>query len=76
MDSCSLNGRDWNKKRQKVQPYINKIRSALEKKTRWIEQIAFLRRCLKEGLTPKGLRVRIPLSVLKSQHGERLKDTQ
>ena len=73
MDSCSLDGSDWNKKRQQAQPYINRIRSALEKKTRWSEQIGFLRKCLKEGLTPKGLRVRLPGSILLSQHGKRLR---
>ena len=31
---------------------------------------------MKEGLTPKGLRVKIPLSVLKLQHGERLRCAQ
>ena len=56
-----------------VQPSINWIRSGLEKKTRWYEQIGFLRRCQKEGLVPKGLRVKLPSSVLKSEYGERLK---
>ena len=46
---------DWNKKRQQAQPFINKIRSCMEKKARWIEQIGFLRKCQKEGLVPKGL---------------------
>ena len=64
---------DWNKKRQQAQPSINRIRSGLEKKTRWYEQIGFLRRCQKEGLVPKGLRVKLPSSVLKSEYGERLK---
>jgi len=63
----------WNKKRQKAQPYINKIRSLLEKKTRWIEQVGFLRRCRKEDLMPKGLRVRLPSSIEKSEYGQRLK---
>ena len=67
------NDNDWEKKRQQAQPYINKIRSALEKKTRWYEQIGFLRKCTKEGLVPKGLRVRLPETVLKSEYGERLK---
>ena len=57
------NDNDWEKKRQQAQPYINKIRSALEKKTRWYEQIGFLRKCTKEGLVPKGLRVRLPVTV-------------
>ena len=52
---------------------INRIRSGLEKKTRWYEQIGFLRRCQKEGLVPKELRVKLPSSVLKSEYGERLK---
>ena len=73
MDSCLGFRSDWNKKRQQAQPYINRIRSALEKKTRWSEQIGFLRKCLKEGLTPKGLRVRLPGSILLSQHGKRLR---
>ena len=67
------NDNDWEKKRQQAQPYINKIRSALEKKTRWYEQIGFLRKCTKEGLVPKGLRVRLPVTVLRSEYGERLK---
>jgi len=29
---------DWNKKRQQAQPFINKIRSCMEKKARWIEE--------------------------------------
>ena len=73
MDSCLHNGSDWNKKRQQAQPFINRIRSAMEKKTRWIEQIGFLRRCQKEGLTPKGLRVKLPMSISKSHQGERVK---
>ena len=73
MDSCLHNGSDWNKKRQQALPFINRIRSAMEKKTRWIEQIGFLRRCQKEGVTPKGLRVKLPMSILKSHQGERLK---
>ena len=36
------------------------------------KQSMFLRSCLKEGLTPKGLRVKLPASVLRSQHGQRL----
>ena len=73
MDSCLGFWSDWNKKHQQAQPYINRIRSALEKKTRWSEQIGFLRKCLKEGLAPKGLRVRLPGSFLLSQHGKRLR---
>ena len=46
---------DWNKKRQQAQPYINKIRSLLEKKMQWFEQVGFLRKCQKEKLIPKGL---------------------
>jgi len=42
---------DWDKKRQQAQPFINRIRSVWEKKTRSIEQIGFLRRCQKEKLT-------------------------
>ena len=64
---------DWEKKRQQAQPYINKIRSGLEKKTRWYEQIGFLTKCQKEGLVPRGLRVRLPVSVMNSGYGERLK---
>ena len=64
---------DWNKKRQQAQPSINRIRSGLKQKTRWYAQIGFLRRCQKEGLVPKGLRVKLPSSVLKSEYGERLK---
>ena len=76
MDSCLSFRSDWNKKRQQAQPYINRIRSALEKKTRWSEQIGFLRKCLKEGLTPKGLRVRLPGSILLSQHGKKVQNAK
>ena len=74
MASC-YRGNGWEKKRQQAQPYINKIRSvlAIEKKARWYEQIGFLRKCQKEGLVPKGHRVRIPESVMKSEYGERLR---
>ena len=63
----------WNKKRQKAQPFINRLRYELGRKARWQQQIGFLRKCLKEGLTPKGLRVRLPGSILLSQHGKRLR---
>jgi len=63
---------DWNKKRQQAQPFINRIRSVLEKKARSFEQIGFLRRCQKEKLTPKGLRVKLPTNVSGSQFGGRL----
>ena len=64
---------DWKKKRQQAQPFINKIRSCMEKKARWFEQIGFMRKCQKEGLVPKGLRVKLPWNIMKSQSGERLK---
>ena len=64
---------DWNKKRQQAQPIINKIRSCMDRKQRWFEQIGFLRRCQKEGLVPKGLRVKLPVNIMKSEYGERLK---
>ena len=64
---------DWNKKRQQAQPFINKIRSCMEKKTKWCEQIGFLRRCQKEGLVPNGLRVKLPVNIMKSEYGARLK---
>ena len=64
---------DWNKKRQQAQPYINKIRSLLEKKMQWFEQVGFLRKCQKEKMIPKGLRVKIPTSVDKTDYGQRLK---
>ena len=72
MASC-YRGNDWEKKHQQAQPYINKIRSGLEMKVRWYEQIGFLRKCQKEGLVPKGLRIRLPESVTKAEYGERLK---
>ena len=65
---------DWNKKRQQAQPYINKIRSLLEKKMQWFEQVGFLRKCQKEKMIPKGLRVKIPTSVDKTDYGQRLKN--
>ena len=68
-----MGGEDWNKKRQQAQPYINKIRSLLEKKTRWVEQVGFLRRCRKVDLMPKGLRVGFPSNMEKSEYGQRLK---
>ena len=68
-----MSGEDWNKKRQQAQPYINKVRSLLEKKMRWVEQVGFLRRCRKEDLIPKGLRVSFPSSIEKSEYGQRLK---
>ena len=58
---------DWKKKRQQAQPFINKIRSCME------NQIGFMRKCQKEGLVPKGLRVKLPWNIMKSQYGERLK---
>ena len=36
---------EWNKKRQQAQPYIDKIRSLLETKMQWFEQVGFLREC-------------------------------
>jgi hypothetical protein len=65
---------DWNKKRQQAQPYINKIWSLLEKKMQWFEQVGFLRKCQKEKMIPKGLRVKIPTSVDKTDYGQRLKN--
>ena len=62
MDGRSHNESDWNKKHQQTQPFINRVCSAMQKKTRWIEQIGFLRSCQKDGLTPPGLRVKKPMS--------------
>jgi hypothetical protein len=67
---------DWNKKRQQAQPFINRIRSVLEKKTRGFEQIGFLRRCQKERLTPKGLRVKLPTNMEKTDFGWKITGTQ
>ena len=64
---------DWNKKRQQAQPYINRIWSLMEKKMQCFEQVGFLTRCRKEKLMPKGLRVRLPSSIEKSEYGQRLK---
>ena len=44
-----------------------------EKKARWIEKIGFLRKCQKEGLVPKGLRVKLPWNIMNMECGERLK---
>ena len=63
---------DWNQKRQQAQPFINRIRSVLEKKARGFAQIGFLRRCQKERLTPKGLRVKLPTNMEKTDFGGRL----
>ena len=57
----------------RAQPIINKIRSCTDSKQRRFEQIGFLRRCQKEGLVPKGLRVKLPVNIMKSEYGERLK---
>ena len=57
---------DWIKKHQQAQPFINRIRSVSEKKTWGFEQIGFLRRCQKERLTPKGLRVKLPTNMEKT----------
>ena len=72
MASQEESGSDWNKKRQQAQPFINRIRSVLEKKTRGFEQIGFLRRCQKERLTLKGLRVKLPTNMEKTDFGGRL----
>ena len=74
MDSCLGFRSDWNKKRQQAQPYFNRIHSALEKKTRSSEKIGFLRRCLIEKLTPTGLQVKLPKSIVGSQHGQRIQN--
>ena len=63
----------WDKKRQKAQPYINRIRYELGRKTRWQEQIGFLQKCRKFGLVPNGLCVKIPTSIQNSAYGMRLK---
>ena len=39
----------------------------------FFEQVGFLTRCRKEKLMPKGLRVRLPSSIEKSEYGQRLK---
>ena len=39
---------------------------------RSFEQIGFLRRCQKEKLTPRGLRVKMPNNISSSQYGNRL----
>ena len=70
----------WEKKRQKVQPYINRIGYELERKSRWQEQIVFLQKCKKFGLVPNGLRVKFPAnrqhlpyrSILKSRNEVRV----
>ena len=51
---------------------IIRICSVLEKKTQGFEQIGFLRRCQKERLTPKGLRVKLPTNMEKTDFGGRL----
>ena len=63
---------DWNKKRQQAQPFINRMCSVLERKIRGYEQIGFLRRCQREKLTPKGLRVKLPTNMGKTEFGGRL----
>ena len=35
----------WNKKRQKAQPFINRLRYELGRKAYWQQQIGFLRKC-------------------------------
>ena len=57
----------WDKKRQKAQSYINRIRYELGRKTRWQEQIGFLQKCRKFGLVPNGLCVKIPTSIQNSK---------
>ena len=39
----------------------------------WFEKVGFLRRCRKEKLMPKGLRVRLPSNIEKSEYGQRIK---
>ena len=72
MAFCS-NVSDWEKKRRQAQPYINRIRFEQEKRLRWSQQISFLRRCDKSGLVPRGLRLKIPASIERSQYGKRMK---
>ena len=64
---------DWEKKRKQAQPYINKIQFEQERRMRWTEQIGFLRKCSREGLMPKGLRVKLPRSILMTEYGRRLR---
>ena len=66
---------NWNKKHQQAQPLNNKICSCMEKKTKWFEQIGFLRRCQKEGLVPNDLQVKLPVNIMKSEYGARLQKT-
>ena len=63
----------WEKKRQKAQPYINRIGYELERKSRWQEQIVFLQKCKKLGLIPNGLKVNFPANIQDSPYGRRLK---
>ena len=42
-------------------------------KTKWFEQIGFLRRCQKEGLVPNARQVKLPVNIMKSEYGVRLK---
>ena len=64
---------DWEKKRKQAQPFINRIRFEQERRMRWTEQIGFLRKCSREGLMPKGLRVKLPRSILMTEYGRRLR---
>ena len=72
MTFCS-NVSDWEKKRRQAQPYINRIRFEQERRLRWSQQISFLSRCDESGLVPRGLRVKIPASIERSQYGKRMK---
>ena len=58
-----------NEKHKQVQPYINKMLTQYEKKSRQNAQLKFLFSCKKQGVVPKGLRSGILKSIVVSNYG-------
>ena len=61
----------WRERRRQSQTHINKWLRLLTKQNILKNQLYFLYRCKKLGLIPYGLRIKIPMNLLRSDYGKK-----
>jgi len=64
---------DWRFRREQAQPIVNKFLRSLLRKGRLVDQRTFLYSCKRNGVIPKGLRVRLPSNMNNTLYGFRLR---
>ena len=60
---------DWRFRREQAQPIVNKFLRSLLRKGRLVDQRTFLYSCKRNGVIPKGLRVRLPSNMNNTSYG-------